>query len=397
MLSPFILLMTNVNTKKITDRILLLIKLILVYLSCVLIMCIFFIFLGQNFRMIKDNYNTIMNAKVDLPNIVPKEFIFTDGNKFQNIDYFGKSERLKSQVKYYANIIFKINTQPQNELKKTILSESMGTFLCGPPGTGKTLYVKKFCSELDKKLKHMQKFYTKNKNLRNYKFSKLNEKDINEFNKMPSCIRYISISSSDLKSTLEMEVQTEIKNLFEKLKENCEPFTATVVFFDEAEQLFSNRNNITNDVSTNQKMMSEFMIQFNNMKDQIMPIIFFAATNVQSSIDRAILRRFSNKEHFKNPSENEILQFINQLFLKLKICSTNKDCLDELVTILKGYSLSSIESLINKFLIIDFNGNVKGFDFNNALHYLKIKTQYNNTIETISSCLFQRKDEKLTK
>ena len=114
--------------------------------------------------MIKDNYNTIMNAKVDLPNIAPKEFIFTDGNKFQNIDYFGKSERLKSQVKYYANIIFKINTQPQNELKKTILSESMGTFLCGPPGTGKTLYVKKFCSELDKKLKHMQKFYTKNKN-----------------------------------------------------------------------------------------------------------------------------------------------------------------------------------------------------------------------------------------
>ena len=67
-------------------------------------------------------------------------------------------------------------------------------------------------------------------------------------------------------------------------------------------------------------MMSEFMIQFNNMKDQIMPIIFFAATNVQSSIDRAILRRFSNKEHFKNPSENEILQFINQLFFYILAC-----------------------------------------------------------------------------
>lgn len=389
--------MIDIDIKKITNRILLLVKLILIYLLCVLMMCIFFIFLGQNFRIIKDNYNTIMNIKVDLPNIAHKEFIFIDGNKFQNINYFGKSERLKSQVKYYANIIFKINTQPQNKLKKNILSESMGTFLLGPPGTGKTLYVKKFCSELDKELKCMQKFYTKTKNLCNYKINKLNEKDINELNNIPSCIRYISISSSDLKSTLETEVQSEIKNLFEKLKENCKPFTATIIFFDEAEQLFSNRNNITNNISATQKMMSEFMIQFNNMKNQIMPIIFFASTNIQSSIDRAILRRFSNKEHFNNPSKEEIFQFINHLFLQLKIYFINKNCLDDLTNMLKGYSLSSIESLINKFLIIDFNGNVKGFDFNNAKHYLKIKTQYDNTIKTISNCLFQRKDEKLIK
>lgn len=305
-----------------------------------------------------------------------RELIFSRGcfvpqqvNNFNDIEYFGKVDFIFDKLKMYLPYIHIINSMPNNEVKKIINAENMGTFLLGPPGTGKTLFVKKFCYELNCLLKYFDYKYKNNPDqIRHFNLQniKLTHEQKQECQSYPNKVNLFVIRPSDLKFQWIGESEKAIKRLFDKIKTNIGSYEANVVFFDEAESLFSKRIMTSTSKTIISEMMSEFLNQLNNMTTNIQPIFFFAATNMEGSIDEAILRRFSKKIFFNNPVEQYRREFLMNLLVNSKLSFLE---IEQLVALTENRSFSFLESLCLKFKKIDFEGNYIGFDFQSAKNY----------------------------
>ena len=90
-------------------------------------------------------------------------------------------------------------------------------------------------------------------------------------------------------------------------------FGKSILFFDEVDTFATNRiydDGFDKEVSgAVNKMLQEI--------DNLNPnILLLAATNVADKLDRALLRRFNLKLWFKNPTENQINDYIFEYFEK---------------------------------------------------------------------------------
>ncbi len=149
-----------------------------------------------------------------------------------------------------------------------------GLLLYGPPGCGKTFFAEKMAEEIG-------------------------------FN-------FYHIIPSDIQSKWVNASQENIKNLFDKARENA----PSIIFIDELDALMPNRD--TPNIShMNTTAVNEFLTQMNNCGDD--GIFVIGATNRKQSIDPAILRAGRlDKQIYVPPPDFEARKSMFELYLKYR-------------------------------------------------------------------------------
>jgi transitional endoplasmic reticulum ATPase len=120
---------------------------------------------------------------------------------------------------------------------------------------------------------------------------------------------FIALNISELISCEVGESEKKLSNLFRtaKLKSPC------ILFFDEIQSVFGDRNSIS---KSDKKLVSQFLLEFDNMREEGHSIVVIGATNIPKLIDPSLLRpgRFEKVMHVKPPNkESRKIIFENQL------------------------------------------------------------------------------------
>jgi transitional endoplasmic reticulum ATPase len=147
-----------------------------------------------------------------------------------------------------------------------------GMLLYGPPGCGKTFFAERMAEEIG-------------------------------FN-------FYQIKPSDIQSKFVNQSQENIKNLFDKAREDA----PSIIFIDELDALVPNRDNSSvNHMNTS--AVNEFLAQMNNCGDD--GVFIIGATNRPNSIDPAILRAGRlDKVIYLPPPDFEARELMFKLYLE---------------------------------------------------------------------------------
>ncbi|AIZ40457.1 AAA family ATPase [Cellulophaga baltica] len=244
------------------------------------------------------------NIDEQIQNIISKALQPNTENRFKNIKEFIQAINGELEIKQIASSEEPIMPKLKNiksgqgfkaiagmqELKETIqldvidalndkekyaeygLTIPNGMLLYGPPGCGKTFFAERMAEEIG-------------------------------FN-------FYQIKPSDIQSKFVNQSQENIKNLFDKARENA----PSIIFIDELDALVPNRDNSSvNHMNTS--AVNEFLAQMNNCGDD--GVFIIGATNRPNSIDPAILRAGRlDKVIYLPPPDFEARELMFKLYLE---------------------------------------------------------------------------------
>lgn len=174
---------------------------------------------------------------------------------------------VKKEIRYYMDFI-----KNKEKYAEWGVKLPKGIMLIGPPGTGKTLLVKTMAQELD--------------------------------------IPIICTSGSAFVEKYVGVGASRIRDLFKKAKtkKKC------IIFIDEIDAVGGKRDSETN--SERASTLNQLLVEMDGFKDSS-GILIFGATNLEKTLDRALLRsgRFDKKVYFDPPNLEE-RQKIFELYLE---------------------------------------------------------------------------------
>lgn len=237
------------------------------------------------------------------------KFVFEPADNYCDVDYFTKEVLLDSLVQRLQNIvnIYKYGTY-KDKLNR-ISATQRNFFLYGPPGTGKTHFVKKlaFVLNLNLKLHEISKLVGKKKffDLKN------NVGDLFQMiNAHKSKVRVIFITPSMINNKYIGESEAQVKELFLLANKKTE-YDATLIFFDEMDSFFADRDARGQENYVNVK--TEFLNRVTSIieKDDGL-VICIGATNRGDKLDGAFRRRFGEGYSFDLPTDEEIFELLKK-------------------------------------------------------------------------------------
>ncbi len=184
------------------------------------------------------------------------------------------------------------------------LQSGGGVMLYGPPGTGKTFIAKAIAGELE------LPFYT--------------------------------ISAADVFSKNVGESEQNIRNIFAEAGKN----PMSVIFFDEMETLFGNRNDNIHEVT--RKVVSIILQELDGVKERKNPILLMGATNTPWNIDEAFLRpgRFDILAFVGLPDKEARKQILQTAFKKGSV-GMEEGLIDYIAENTQAYSGAELNGLVN--------------------------------------------------
>ncbi|NNW55478.1 MULTISPECIES: AAA family ATPase [unclassified Roseobacter] len=205
--------------------------------------------------------------------------------------------------------------------QKYSLPHPKGALLFGPPGCGKTLFAKAAASELSR--------------LYNTNNSKL-----------------ISLSGTELQSSYVGETEKRIKAIFNYARAYKAHYGhPLLIFFDEAEALFPDRNSKGRRVyGYEESQVATFLAEIDGMKEN--GAFLLLATNRQHAIDEALLRdgRCDFKIQITRPSREAVETILRLEFEKKPIADTIED-----LTFAALESLYSPHNILKEGIIVDID------------------------------------------
>lgn len=178
-----------------------------------------------------------------------------------------------------------------------------GILMYGPPGTGKTLMAKAIAHEVG------AKFY--------------------------------QVKCSDVVSKWFGEAEKNIKNLFEKAREDKE----AVIFFDEFESIAAKRGG---DDKVMSRLVPELLAQIQGFNNGDSTLLLMAATNRPWDIDSAFLRpgRFNDLLYIPLPDEPARMYIVHKLF---KNTPMEQDVdIEKFGAYTEGFNGADVENFCNK-------------------------------------------------
>ncbi|WUR02833.1 spastin-like protein [Vairimorpha necatrix] len=212
-------------------------------------------------------------------------FSYHTAKDFSDIQYYGRADMFTSII---SDMMESINLSTSKNPKELIgLSDTCRNFLLyGPSGTGKTHFIKRLVYLLNEKLK---KKYKENKDI----------------------VRAYFISPSMIESKYRGEPEKLVARLFKEARKD-EGWKATIIFVDEVDAFFANREMSHRDLSSGLK--SEFLnIMSGITSDATKNIFFMGATNYKSIIDEAFLRRMGKQKEFPIPNEFDVFEMLKSI------------------------------------------------------------------------------------
>jgi len=228
-----------------------------------------------------ENYNPIVTIKPSISKIFFNDIIGL--------------ESVKKELSYYLHFI-----NNRNNYLKLNVKIPKGVLLVGNPGTGKTLLVKALANEA----------------------------------KIP----FIYVSGSEFVEIYVGMGASRVRNLFNKAKH----YDKCIIFIDEIDAIGRKRT-LNNDNSERDNTLNQLLVEMDgfNEKNNIM---IFAATNLQSTLDNALIRsgRFDKKIYFDLPNIDERKKMFELYLNKITLDKIDFNDLSKKTAGLSGADISNI-------------------------------------------------------
>jgi len=144
---------------------------------------------------------------------------------------------------------------------------------------------------------------------------------------------FFTLTSGSLISKYQGESEKQLRLLFQMARE----VAPTIIFIDEAENLFANKGDAVSSNQTTANMACEMLTTMNNLKD----IYIVAATNYPWKMDKAFRRRFPYIIHLGLPDTNDIALIIKYMLRKDITLITDRQYM-EIAKKMKGYTPGDI-------------------------------------------------------
>lgn len=194
-----------------------------------------------------------------------------------------------------------------------------GILMCGPPGCGKTLLAKAIANE--------------------------------------SQVNFISVKGPALLSKWVGESEKGIRDTFRKALQAA----PCIIFFDEIDALLPTRNNGAADSNVAQRVMSQFLAEFDGI-EELKGVLVLGATNRRDMLDPAVLRpgRFDEIVEIPLPQKTDRKE-IFKVHLRGKPVVSSVDQ-DELASRTDGFSCAQIAAICNRAALMAVRRAVKAAD-----------------------------------
>lgn len=230
-------------------------------------------------------------------------------------DFTDATEKILDEKITFDDVILKDETKDKilsavdsflNSIKKEDKNARKGIILTGPPGNGKTFIVKAIANERD-------------------------------------CF-FLAPTLADLKGEYIGHTSAKVKRIFKKARAN-EP---TILFIDEADTVFTDRNSKENNDSFLTDMVNQFLVEIDGMTTGMQKVFIIAATNRIESIDPAIRSRLSENITVELPGFNERKELFHKKLLKYNFLFKEKSFQDEICKKTENMSGRDIDNFVKK-------------------------------------------------
>jgi len=282
----------------------------------------------------RDNINMISNKDLKTTNYISQTTyleLFTPKPKLNltSLDNVIGLQSVKEELYYYFDFID--NSEKYNQWNIKI---PKGILLVGPPGTGKTLLVKSIAKNSDIHVIHVTG---------------------SEFIEM-----YVGVGASRVR----------------KLFANARSHKKCIIFIDEIDAIGKKRGSERN--SERDQTLNQILTEMDGFHEDESIIMVFAATNLVSILDPALLRsgRFDKKIYFDLPNKEERIELYKLYINTNNRCTASKNNFDEYIefdyeylsNISVGLSGADIANVVNQAKINAIKNKKIYFNDNDIVH-----------------------------
>jgi len=208
------------------------------------------------------------------------------------------------QAKKELSRIIEWLVNPKKYRLSGILSSPKGILFSGDPGTGKTLLARALAGE--------------------------------------SKCSFIQVAATSFVTEYQGSGPSNIRKLFDRARR----YSPTILFIDEIDAIGIKRGG-TGFKYGQENALNALLFEMDGFQNSnLNPVIVIGATNLEKSLDKALIRRFDKTIKFVHPNKEERHNFLKYMIDKVPKSSINMDTIEEIAKLSIGMTFADLEKII---------------------------------------------------